>query len=188
MARRKARKNPLNLINKVKKRRAKKAAASTTSNPPLKEDFLETILPGLGSYAITRIAARVAYNMSKKKNAKIARHAAPVAAVATAAAAWYGANKIAAKDYHDGIILGSSIAAAQTVIQHYIPQYGWILDDVHMEAITNGKAGNAAALPESTDGIAPQMLLGTADNNTSPASTEPLIDDIVGAEYAGSLG
>jgi hypothetical protein len=55
--------------------------------------------------------------------------------VTIAAAAWLLAHRIPKiAKFHTPIIIGSSIAAVQSLVQTYLPQYGWLVGDITPEA------------------------------------------------------
>lgn len=93
--------------------------------------FLESILPGFGAYAATRVAARMVYAVVQKRWPKLGKHAHALAGVASATAAWFLAPRVERlARYQDGILMGSSVAALQGVAQAYLPQkYRWLLAD-----------------------------------------------------------
>lgn len=105
---------------------------SLRTNPPIGQDLLYEIGPAFGAYAATRFGARIA---SKLGGAKLGKHAAPLGSVSIAAAAWLLAHRIPKiAKFHTPIIIGSSIAAVQSLVQTYLPQYGWLVGDIAPEA------------------------------------------------------
>lgn len=113
-----------------RRRQARNPSKSLTVNPPVGRDITHVLLPGFGAYAVTRFLSRVVYSMVQKRSPKLGKHAGALAALAGFGGAWFFAHKIKKiEDYHDGIIIGSGIAALQTIVRTYTPKYGWIVSD-----------------------------------------------------------
>jgi hypothetical protein len=135
------------------------------SNPPLWADIKDVLIPGFLTYAGTRLVQRMIYTLVQKRWPNLGKHAHAVAGVGTFAAGWFFAHKIdAVAKYHDGIVMGSGIAAAHGIAEAYLPaKYSWILgackpDDV-APADTTGTGTLAAgaqtpliAAPAATSG------------------------------------
>lgn len=118
------------------KRRVKRTAPASpvTKNPPLAQDLTHQILPGFAAYATTRFTARVVATAVANRWPKAAKHAGPAAALASAAAAYFGAHRVERLvPYHDAIVVGSAIAAAQTIVRTYVAKYGWMIADYQPE-------------------------------------------------------
>lgn len=99
-------------------------------NPPLGEDLVEHVVPGFAGYGGTRLLARIIYGVIIKRKPSLAKHAAAGAAVASAAAVWFLAHRWKKIErYHTPIVVGSAIAAIQTLVQTYLGKYGWIVSD-----------------------------------------------------------
>ncbi len=161
----------------------KRKNASLVGNPGIAADLASRIVPGIAAYAATRVGGRIAYGLAGKRYPKFAKHAGPLGTLVTAGALWIGAHNVKAlTPYHDAIIVGASIAAAQTVLQTYIPQYGWIMNDWHLEAAQQARGAPAemeqVELPRGTE---PSQLPDEG------GSTDFDISDIVDDDYAGSL-
>jgi hypothetical protein len=117
------------------KRRAKAATKrlSAVSNfvpNGLKEEALNNILPAFGSYAASRFLERMAFVQVMKRWPKLGKHAPVVAGLIAAVAAHYLGKKVKAlKKYENPIMIGAAIALIQTLIQTYLPTFGWIVSD-----------------------------------------------------------
>jgi hypothetical protein len=99
-------------------------------NPPLWTDAWKFVLPGLGGYAATRFMSRIAYGQIRKRWPRAGKHAGVIASLGSFLAAWYLVHRFKRlAPYHTPIVVGSGIAALQTVVQAYIPKYGWIVSD-----------------------------------------------------------
>lgn len=118
-------------IRKKRRARARANPSGGTANPPAASDLMNVVLPGFGAYAATRAVARMAYALTAKRWPKLAKHVHAAAGLATAGGLWllgHRWDRIA--KYHDGIIMGSSVAALQGVAGAYLPKkYRWILSD-----------------------------------------------------------
>ena len=100
------------------------------SNPPLGEDLVEHVVPGFAGYGGTRLLSRIIYSVIIKRKPSLAKHAAVVAALASATAAWFLVHRWKKIErYHTPIVVGSAIAAIQTLVQTYLGKYGWIVSD-----------------------------------------------------------
>lgn len=123
-------------------------------NPPILEDLTTFILPGVGAYAGTRIVGRIAYRLARKKSTKAAKHLGALTPAAMFAALWFIVHKVKRlEEYHTPVVIGSAIAAIQALVQTYVPQYGWILNDYHLDDVLpsakNGKNGANGESPEA---------------------------------------
>jgi hypothetical protein len=99
-------------------------------NPPIGTDIVEYILPGFAAFAATRVLTRVAALQISKRYPKYAKHAGAIASVGSFAAAWFGAHKVKYLDrFHHPIVVGSGLAALQSLIQLYMPKIGVLLGD-----------------------------------------------------------
>lgn len=109
---------------------------------------------GAAGYAGTRVIQRIAWTVTQKRRPTWGKHAQALAGVATFGALLYGASKVQALgDYHEAIVIGSGVAAAQGVVQAYVPKYAWLLQDPRSDAARQVAAGAPAAqLPEPQDG------------------------------------
>ncbi len=109
---------------------------SAATPPSMFAGLTNLVAPGVASYAAGRLAGRIAYKLGKRKSVRFAKHAGaltpPIVAVGTLVAA----GKIASLEpYRTGLIVGTTIAGIQSLVQAYIPQYGWILNDYHLDDV-----------------------------------------------------
>jgi len=138
------------------------------SGPSFTDSLIDQFKPvgvGIGSYAATRLAGRIAFRLGRKKSDSLGRHLGPWTSVGTALAAAYAADKVEAlQPYKTEVIVGATIAAAQGVLQTYLPQYGWILNDYHLDELV---------VPEVQQGAAqPQRRVTTNTTRSSSASKQ----------------
>src|SRR5690606_28919774 len=106
---------------------------------------------GAAGYAGTRVVQRVAWTLTQKRKPQWSKHVQALAGVATFGAVLYGGSKIQAlDDYHEAIVIGSGVAAAQGVVHAYVPKYAWLLQDPRSDASRQLPAGTPAAqLPDA---------------------------------------
>ena len=172
---------------------ARKAPAKKTNalveNPPILEDITDIILPGIGSYAASRIVGRVAYTVAKKKSPTFGKHAGAVAPAAFLLALWFLVHKVKRLEkYHGPALIGASIGAIQALLQTYLPSYGWILNDYHLDdVLPQASKDQQLAAPQS----AGQIEIGGDDFDALSEGTSE--DDQILSElgydgmYSGSL-
>lgn len=161
-------------------------------------DAASLVLPGAGAYALSRVGGRVTYGLVAKKNPKVARHVGPLGSIAVWAGMWFASTKSEwLSQYTLPIVVGGGIAAVQTLLQTYLPVYGWILSDYEFKAAGKAKGKAPAAEEEEIDveeveDPEPQngarRVNGQSGRQVADKSTEHVdISDIVGEDYAGSL-
>lgn len=161
------------------------------SKASMLQGFGELVIPGIAAYAGTRLAGRIAYKLGRKKSARFAKHAGALTPPLIAVGAFVAAHKsdrLAA--YRDGLIIGSTIAGIQALVQAYLPQYGWILNDYHLDDVLPQASKAAAAQPLSE----PATPVPDYDDytdlipNEDPQQLEPGNEPVDLSEfYAGSL-
>ena len=99
-------------------------------NPPLATDVAEYLIPGFAAFALERIVTRMAAVQIAKRWPSRAKHAGAIAAVATFAAAWWGAHRVKfLEKYHHPIVIGSGLAALQSLLQLYVPKLNTLLGE-----------------------------------------------------------
>ena len=109
-------------------------SAITRRNPPVPQDFINTLLPGFGAYATTRLISRIVWVIANKRLPRVAKHASAASTILTFVGVWLLGHRVKRlARYHDPLIIGSGIAALQTMARTYIPRYGWIVSDVRQE-------------------------------------------------------
>jgi hypothetical protein len=175
-----------------------KAPAKKTSlveNPPILEDITDIILPGIGSYAASRIVGRVAYTVAKKKSPTFGKHAGAVAPAAFLIALWFLVHKVKRLEkYHGPALIGASIGAIQALLQTYLPSYGWILNDYHLDDVLPKAAKDQQlAAPQSAGQIEiggsddfDALSEGTSDDDQ--ILSELGYDDMYSGSLSGGLG
>lgn len=118
------------------------------SNPPLFRDVLEFAGPGFGSFAATRFLTRITMTALGKRNVTLGKHGGVAISAAAFLALWFLGHKVKwLEKYHTPIVVGSFIATAQTIIQTYVPQLGWMISDASPElaAVANTQAQSQLA-------------------------------------------
>lgn len=99
-------------------------------NPPLVSDLAEFIAPGFAGFAATRLLTRIAAVQLAKKKPSWGKHAGAVTSIASFLLAWWGAGRFKYTAKHSTpIVVGSALAALQSLIQLYIPKLGWLIAD-----------------------------------------------------------
>lgn len=147
-------------------------------NPDLDAaEFTEKALPGGVAYAGTRFLSYATYRIAEKKAPTIAKHIAVGASVAAAGLAWAFGHRIKQLEkYYEPILIGTSVAAVQGILQSYLPQYSYFLDS---PAPTPG-----ATLPTTTPPVAAadydsllddfeELPLGLPSGNRGPNPVPP---------------
>lgn len=125
-------------------------------NPPPMTDLAEVILPGFAAFAAARVVTRMATVQISKRYPKAGRHAGAIASVGSFVAAWFGAHRIRyLAKYHDAIVIGTGLAAMQSLVQLYLPKLGAALGDP-------GPAPKQLAMPVATSRRAPQVAAAPA--------------------------
>ncbi len=90
---------------------------------------------------------RVAATQIAKRAPSWGKHAGAAGAVGTFLAAWFFANRIKMLEkYHTPIVVGSAIAALQSLIQLYIPSLGWMICDATPELAASSAAADQAVV------------------------------------------
>ncbi len=123
---------------RVSKRRRRKRTRDSVSWSRAKSNpaggataVLMDVGAGFGAFAATRFLTRMATMATASKKPTLARHAGALASLAAFAAAYFGASRIKAlAKYETPILLGTAVAALQTVVQTYIPMLAWLVSDV----------------------------------------------------------
>lgn len=112
------------------RRRHAKTNPAPKRNPPIATDIFEYIVPGFAAFAASRFITRVAAVQIAKRWPRYAKHAGALAAVGTFGATWYGGHHVKQLErYHHPIVVGSGLAALQSLIQIYLPAIGWMVAD-----------------------------------------------------------
>lgn len=162
-----------------RKRPATSGGGELRKNPSSAlRDVGEFVGAGFAGYAGTRLVSRVAYVQVAKRSPKWARHASVGASVGAALAAYYLLGKVKKVErHHLPVSVGAAIAALQTVVQTYVPKFGWIVSDYQP---TLGSASAPSAVP-------PQPIPELADDEDD-IGLDPLSVTLGSLSGEGSLG
>jgi len=94
-------------------------------------DDLKTVGAGLASYGGTRLVQRLITRVTRAKKPAWTKHVHAAAGAAVFAAAVLAGRKVKQIEaYHEAIVLGTGIAAAQGVLSAYVPRYAWLMNDL----------------------------------------------------------
>jgi hypothetical protein len=150
-------------------------------NPPIITEVLEFAVPGFGGFAASRFLTHVTATQVAKRAPSWAKHAGVIASLGSFGAAWLLANKVKfLEKYHVPIVVGSAIAAAQSILQLYLPMVGWMVSDATPEIAT-------AATPQVS--AADQQLAQMQLQPTNEDPNEFMYNDAFDAgRYSGSQG
>lgn len=120
---------------------ASRKKQSPKQNPAFWQGAAEIVVPGIAGYAAGRIVGRIAYRLARKKSPGLARHAGALTPSLLAGGLFVAGDKIESlAPYHESATVGAAIAAAQALLQTYLPQWGWILNDYHLDDVLPAKA------------------------------------------------
>lgn len=157
---------------------AKRNPAPAAANPPIAVDFTHVLLPGFGAYGLTRVLQRIVYTLVQKRWPKLGKHAHAAAGVVSFGGVWFLGHRIKRLEpFHDGIVMGSGIAALQGIAQTYLPKkYSWLLSDCRPEDVAPAKPQNQ--LPPTT-----QQQLAPAEGDDEYSYLEEQLDAL---ERSGS--
>jgi hypothetical protein len=176
-------KKGLAAFKKTKRAKKNNAVVQAKSNPPPMQDLMEFVVPGFAGYAGTRLASRIIHGVVLKKAPKLAKHASVLSTLASAAGAWFLVPRVERiKEYHTPVVVGASIAAIQTVVQAYLPKYGWMVSDHNLQAQTPEQA----ARPPAAQQLSAGNKIAAIYNNSSSALPPP-IDTLTAAEISDEL-
>jgi len=93
----------------------------------------DVVAPAVIGYAAARIAGRIAYKLARKRSPRLAKHLGAITPGIVTAGTYAVASMIESTErYRAGFLAGGGIATAQSLLQSYVPQYGWVLNDYHM--------------------------------------------------------
>ncbi len=148
---------------KTKKLRKNPDGGGSSSAGVMIADVAEFVIPGFAGFAATRFGTRIASTQIAKWKPQYAKHAGAAASVSAFLAAWLLAHrwKWLAK-YQHPIVVGSAIAAIQSIIQLYIPRLGWMIAD---------------ATPDIAASNSNADLLASAGGAQLPPGVQPLDED-----------
>jgi hypothetical protein len=156
-------------------------------NPALATDLGKMVLPGFVSYAANRLLSRIVYTVIQKKWPKLGKHAQALASVLEFGGTWLAVHKIdKLKPYHDAVLVGSAIGTIQTVVQTYVPRYGWIVSDTKPEDV-KALPKNGQSLPAAQDDFDPEEEAVLARSHY-PGEDGEDVDDLSDLEAELGLG
>lgn len=122
---------------KIRKRRKRRRNPESEPLVPVPADagaateLAYTVGAGFAGYAATKFLTRIAHQQALKRWPQHAKHIAAGASVVSAGGVWAASrywDKIA--EHHEAMVLGAGIGAVQTLVQTYLPAYGWIVGDL----------------------------------------------------------
>jgi hypothetical protein len=130
------------------RRRIKNPDAIAVDDSSSLKEIGEFVLSGFAGYAGTRLLARVVYTQLMKKWPKGSRHFSVLSTGAAFAGAWYATKYVKQLEKHRvPATVGAGIAALQSVIQTYVPKFGWIVSD-YQPTIGSASQPLAVAAPQ----------------------------------------
>lgn len=106
--------------------------------------------PGFASFAAARFVTYLTTTFLEKKKPAWGKHGGAGAAIGTFLAAWLLAHRVKwLKAFAEPIVIGSGIAAAQSLVQLYVPKLGWMVGDptAGTESTSSLVAGATQSLP-----------------------------------------
>ncbi len=93
-------------------------------------DLIEDVLPGFVGFAATRFLTRAVAVQIEKRKPGWGKHTGAVASISSFLAAWLFAGKVKAiSKWHNPLVIGSGLAALQSLLQIYVPKLGWMVGD-----------------------------------------------------------
>lgn len=151
------------------KRRNPESSSGPRRNPPALQDLAEFIVPGFAAFAATRLLTRMAAVQIAKRSTTWGKHAGAIASVGSFLAAYFGAHRVKALEkHHTPIVVGSAIAAIQSIIQLYVPKLGWMIADASPDLAeqqqTQQQLAVAAPAPQAQRTIAAAKLQPVDDD------------------------
>jgi len=169
-----ANKKGLAAYKKTKRAKKNNAVVKAKSNPPPMTDLVEFV----AGYAGTKLASRMVHGVVLKRYPHLAKHASVLSTLVSATGAMLLVHRFERiKEYHTPVVVGASIAALQSVVQAYLPKYGWMVSDHNLHAQTPAQA----ALPMVSSGS--RSLL----NSSSGTALPPPISSLSAEEISDEL-
>ena len=77
--------------------------------------------------------------------------------------------------YHTPVVVGATIAAIQGLVQTYLPQWGWVLNDYHMDDVLPAAQRVPAQVP--AEDREEQELQEPAGATADEVALDGLLDD-----------
>lgn len=148
---------------RVHKRYVNKDKPRHKHNPPLITDVLEFVGPGFAAFAATRFLTGVATSQISQRAPSWGKHAGAVASVGSFLGLWLFGHKVKwLERWHTPIVVGSAIAALQSLIQLYIPSMAWLVSDAQANLPASSTA--ASALTAQDQAVANMGLEPTGED------------------------
>lgn len=147
-------------------RRIKRSGAEPRHNPSggLGE-LAEFVVPGFGAFALTRFFSRIAAVQVARKKPTWGKHVGALTSLLSVAAAYYGAPRVQKLGkYEMPLLVGSSIAALQTLIQTYIPKLGWMLADATPQLLEERAGSLNVQISQPTGSAQSDLLVDTGED------------------------
>lgn len=178
-------------LHKRYRRRRFRDNPAPRSNPPLLQDLVEFIGPGFAGFAATRFLTRMAMVQIAKRKPSWAPHAGAIASLASFFAAWFLAHRVKLLErFHTPLVVGSGIAAGQSLLQIYAPnKLGWLVSDASPEVYQLSAGAPDGSMPMIASGNG-QSPLPAGAQATSDDPADYVYDDrydagIFGNGYSG---
>lgn len=109
----------------------------------------ELVIPAFAGYAGGRMVSRITYVQTQKKWPRAARHLAAGAGALTVLAAYFALPRVKRfAQYQTTATLGAAIASLQTLVQTYLPKFGWMVSD-YAQLVPAKGASSAIAVPSA---------------------------------------
>jgi len=122
-------------FKKSKSRRARRnpdeggGSTGTSVVQPIAE-IGEFLLPAFGGFALTRFGTRAAATTIATRWPAYAKHAGALASIGSFLAAWLVSHRVKMlRRYTEPLTIGAGLAAAQSLIQLYLPKLAWVVSD-----------------------------------------------------------
>lgn len=148
--------------NRRKRRARKNPSTATRANPPVGTDLTHVVLPGFAAYAASRFFSRIVYSIVQRRWPRFGKHAGVLASLGAFGGSWFAAHRFKRlAPYHDGILVGTGIAALSTVARTYLPgKYAYIVSDYHPGQVATQRQ------------LAPAQVQAQAELPVAPAGDE----------------
>lgn len=104
------------------------------------------------SYAATRVVGRIANGLVSRKSPTWGKHAGAVASLGAVGALWMTSQRVESlKPHREALLIGALIAAMQSLVQTYLPAYGWILGDAAQPQLAPAATGEYPSVEPITE-------------------------------------
>jgi hypothetical protein len=144
------------------RRYVKNPEGSPKQNPPLFTDIAEFVIPGFAGFAVTRFATHVAATQIERVKPSWGKHAGAGVSIGAFLATWLLIHRVKfLQRHHTPAVVGSAIAAIQSLLQLYFPRLGWVVSDATHELAMP----QAAPAMTASDQMMEQMQLRPVDDD-----------------------